>query len=177
MITITVIGGGDKYLRRIFRDFSSPMVDAMAVAESSEAASGYSDHRRHLKPFTSESARAAALKSVEVRKAKALARKTDAQLKDGATVEALGTLRDSFDREDLGPTAAAFAQWLMAAALKGDIKVAGKDLAPLLKTLVDIARLEAGEATSHTAVAHVSATADQVLGQIQQMTGNTTSSG
>lgn len=89
----------------------------------------------------------------------------------------LAEVRDTFDRATLGDSAAAFAQWLMAAALKGDIKVAGKDLAPLLKTLVDIARLEAGEATSHTAVAHVSATADEVLGQIQQMARDTSSSG
>ena len=172
MVTVTVIGNGDKYLEEIFRDFSSPMVDAMSVTESSEV-----EIRGGPVKFTADNAREMARRSAEVRRAKADARKMSKAIERSGPAVALDSLIVSQDRERLGPAASAFAQWLMAEALAGRIVVHGKDLAPLLKTLVDIARLEAGEATSHTAVAHVSATADQVLGQIQQMARDTSSSG
>ena len=71
---------------------------------------------------------------------------------------ALATVTDSARREDLGPNAAGVASWLMGRIVQGAIPIRnGDEAASLLRALVDVARLEAGESTSNTLVAHVGA--------------------
>ena len=57
--------------------------------------------------------------------------------------------RDTFGRADLGSDAAAVASWVLAEIVAGRVKVrhAG-DAAELLRCLVDVARLEAGQHTA-----------------------------
>jgi hypothetical protein len=73
----------------------------------------------------------------------------------------IATLVTTYTREDLGPAAAAAAVELIGRVSRGEIPVrhAG-DAAELVKVLVDVARLEAGESTSNAVVAHV--TSDQL---------------
>jgi hypothetical protein len=66
---------------------------------------------------------------------------------------------EAHERSKLGPTAAALAAELMGRLLAREIKLRGADVAPVLRALVDIARLEAGEPTSAALVAHVDAAA------------------
>jgi hypothetical protein len=73
-------------------------------------------------------------------------------------VGALDTLRDTVDRDHLGPNAAAVASWLMGKVVAGSVPIRnGEEAATLLRALVDVARLEAGESTSNAIVAHVGA--------------------
>lgn len=107
-----------------------------------------------LTPFTKETASAAGRKSAAVRAAR---RDADVQrARDAArTLDALG---DTFQRDRLGPDAAAVAALILSRIASGDIVVKrGDEAAALLRALVDVARLEAGEATSHT----LRATVDQ----------------
>jgi hypothetical protein len=65
---------------------------------------------------------------------------------------------DAYPREQLGPAAAATASDIIARVGRGEIKIRhAADAAELLKVLTDIARLEAGEPTSASLVAHVDA--------------------
>jgi hypothetical protein len=69
---------------------------------------------------------------------------------------ALATVRESFERDELGADAAAAAGWLLGRIVTGGIPIRnGAEAAELLRALVDVARLEAGESTSNTVVAHV----------------------
>lgn len=117
-----------------------------------------------LRKFDSETAKAAAKRSAEVRRAKRdLARGEVTTL-----AQKLDTLRDTYQRDDLGPNAAALAQHTMSRVMAGEIPIrhAG-EAAELLRVLVDVARLEAGEATAHTA--HVSMTAEQVTARVTEL--------
>jgi hypothetical protein len=71
--------------------------------------------------------------------------------------ELLSALVEAMPREQLGPTAAAVAQDVIARVAVGEIKIrhAG-DAADLLRVLVDVARIESGSPTSVSMVAHVS---------------------
>lgn len=107
----------------------------------------------NLTPFDSERAKIAAAKSVEARRAKrARDRATTSDLADS-----LATLRDTFERDNLGENAAAVGNWVLGRVALGKVPIrhAG-DAADLLRVLVDVARLEAGEATSVALVGHVS---------------------
>lgn len=113
--------------------------------------------RDQLIPFTPETARIAAARSVEARRVKREA----AKLADAATASevagVLASFRQSFERGDLGENAAAAASWLIGRVVTGRIPVRhASDAAALLTVLVDVARLEAGEPTSLAVVGHVS---------------------
>jgi hypothetical protein len=57
----------------------------------------------------------------------------------------------------------------MGRLLVGEIKLRGADVAPVLRALVDIARLESGEPTSAALVAHVdAATVASRVGELQR---------
>lgn len=68
----------------------------------------------------------------------------------------LETLRATFNRATLGDDAAVIGQLILARIASGEIKVRGEDAAALLRAVHEIARLEAGQATSHALVGHVS---------------------
>lgn len=123
---------------------------------------------RHLTPFTPDEegrrrASEAGKKGALVKRERALARKVEQQ----AITAALSELRDTYHREDLGPTAAALAQELMRRTVTGQIPVRnGDELAKLLGQLVEIARLESGQATAHTA--HVAASAQDLVDALRR---------
>lgn len=73
---------------------------------------------------------------------------------DAAAV--LDGLRGSLKREQLGGDAALVAGLLLARIASGSIRLRGADVAAVLRVCVDIARLEEGQATSQTLVAHLS---------------------
>lgn len=73
-----------------------------------------------------------------------------------ATAQILEEISGTFDRERLGTHAASVAGWLMAQIAAGQIPVRnGDEAATLLRALVDVARLESGDPTSNTVVAHL----------------------
>jgi len=100
----------------------------------------------NLTPFDSRRAIEAGKKSGQVRRNKKVARKV---LNDGAALS-LARLSATFKREDLGGTSAAMAQALMVGLADGVIEIDPKVVPDLIRVLVDVARLEAGQATSHT---------------------------
>lgn len=104
--------------------------------------------KKNLTPFNSETGRAAALKSVEVRRARAEEQRVDREIAK--------RLRATFDRTTLGDDALVCAHSIIQRVQAGEIPVrhAG-DAASWVKALVDIGRLEKGEATSLQA--HVTA--------------------
>jgi hypothetical protein len=112
--------------------------------------------KRGLKPFAKGDPRAVAAGK---KGAEALRARREASSSSGRqVVKVLDTLRDTARREDLGPNAAGVASWLLGRIVQGAIPVRnGGEAADLLRALVDVARLEAGESTSNTLVAHVGA--------------------
>jgi hypothetical protein len=116
--------------------------------------SGHTGRRTdQLTPFTTETARTAAQRSAEVRRTrKRLGRATSLDVR-----ALLDDAVEAHERSKLGPTAAALAAELMGRLLAREIKLRGADVAPVLRALVDIARLESGEPTSAALVAHVDA--------------------
>ncbi|HKE51286.1 MAG TPA: hypothetical protein VKE25_07230, partial [Actinomycetes bacterium] len=101
-------------------------------------------------------ARAASLKGAETRRAKAAARKGTVR----AMAEELTAISATFDRDRLGTHAAACASWLMGRVVSGQIPVRnGDEAATLLRALVDVARIEAGQPTGTTVVAHLGSSA------------------
>ena len=64
----------------------------------------------------------------------------------------------AYPRDQLGPAAAALALDLIGRVARGEVKVRhAQDASELIRTLVDVARLEAGEPTSAALVATVNA--------------------
>lgn len=118
----------------------------------------------HLKPFDSESARIAAQRSAEARRArKELARNEHANISTQ-----LRRVREAYKREELGPNAAAMAQHLMSQVITGQIPVRnGAEAAELIRCGVDIARLEAGQNTSQTA--HIAMSAAEVQARLADL--------
>ena len=88
---------------------------------------------------------AAARKGGQARARNAAARRA-AALEPAAALEQVA---DRFNRDQLGPMAAAVAMWTMGEVVAGRQKV--RDPAAWVRVLVDVARLEAGEVTSATA--------------------------
>jgi len=75
---------------------------------------------------------------------------------------------EAHPRERLGPAAAAAASSVIASVLTGDVRIRhGEDAAALIRVLVDVARLESGDATSHTLNAHLSP--DDTLARIREL--------
>lgn len=113
---------------------------------------------RNLRPFVKGDARAAEMgkRGADARRAKRDAGRADVE----AVALNLSRVRASFDRGDLGPTAAAVAAELLGRIASGEVPVRnGGEAAELLRVLVDVARIEAGEATSTSVVAHLGAAA------------------
>jgi len=110
----------------------------------------------NLTPFRKGDGRA-----VEAGRKGAAARRANLAARASTAAEvrrALATLREELGRGDLGGNAAAGASWLVGQIVAGRIPVRnGEEAAVLLRALVDVARLESGESTSNTLVAHVGA--------------------
>jgi hypothetical protein len=109
----------------------------------------------HLTPFRKgdERAREAGRKGAAV----SAARRAAARASSSAVLDSVRTLSASVRREDLGPAAVAAALEMIGRVSSGDQRV--PDPAAWVRVLVDVARLEAGEATSASVVAHVGADA------------------
>jgi len=113
--------------------------------------------------FTTETARAAGLKSAEARRARRALETRDAT----ALAQQLDNVRQAFTRHDLGPNAAAVAGQIMSRCLTGDIPVRnGDEAAALLRVLVDVARLEAGAPTALSATLTTAEVVDHI-GELQ----------
>ena len=114
----------------------------------------------NLTPFTGEEGRArasaAGKKSAAVRKANKEAHAV-AKVKTSVELnEKLAEIALTFQRGTLAAAAASTAQYLMALIVSGAVEMQGRDLAPLISSLVDVARLEEGQSTSNAVVAHLS---------------------
>jgi hypothetical protein len=106
----------------------------------------------NLRPFTPETAVAAAAKSAEIRRAKRDARRKEAQ----SVARHLATLTAVHDRAQLGPIAAAAAMDCIGRVASGEVPIRNaSEAAEWVRVLVDVARLESGEATSASIVAHI----------------------
>jgi hypothetical protein len=119
---------------------------------------------RHLTPFRKGDARAseAGKKGAAARTAAAAAKRADALV----ILDRVRTLGAAADRADLGPAAVGAALEMIGRVSSGDQRV--PDPAAWLRVLVDVARLEAGEATSATLVAHVGSDAAARVMALQQ---------
>jgi hypothetical protein len=130
---------------------------------------------RTLTPFdaTEEGRRRAS--ELGKRGAEARRRKREAQqlvtVEDAsAGANLIDTLTSRYNRDNLAPSAAAAAQHLIAKLGNGDIPIKdGTDFANALRALVDVARLEEGQATSHTL--HASMDAGAIVARIEQLRG------
>lgn len=107
----------------------------------------------HGSRFDSERAREAGRKSGEARRRKAEQQKS---LKKAVRA----TLAQPFDRTEVGLSAFVAANKIVERVLSGEIPIRhGQDAAAMYTALISTARLEAGEATSHTA--HLSLSSGQ----------------
>ena len=98
----------------------------------------------NLVAFDTERAKMAAAKSAEVRRAKKAEKANE--------VAEASSQRARFQRGDLGTDALMTAHSLIKRVLAGDIPIRnGADAAAIVKALVEIGRLEQGEATALTA--------------------------
>jgi hypothetical protein len=104
-----------------------------------------------LTPFRKGDGRAAEAgrRGAATRRARALAERAASD----AVASELRTLAGSYRREDLGPAAVAAALDMIGRVVRGEQSV--RDPADWVRVLVDVARLEAGEPTSASVVAHV----------------------
>jgi hypothetical protein len=110
----------------------------------------------NLVPFTPETAAEAGRRSGEAKRARKVAASADVR----TAAAALDQVRAAFSRDQLGPDAAAAASYIVGRIVAGSIPLRnGSEAAELLRALVDVARLEAGQATSASAVLHVGADA------------------
>lgn len=125
-----------------------------------------------LIPFTSETAREAGRRGGMARAEKARA-KAAADAQDAETLaNHLATFHERFKRDDIGTHTAAVAAMILAKLAAGQVPIRhAADAAELLKVLVDITRLEEGQATSH--VMHGSV---QIVERIEQMRAELTAS-
>lgn len=110
----------------------------------------------NLTPFTKGDPRAVAAGKAS---AATRAANRDSRVKAARQAAAqLVTFNESYQRGNLGANAANVAQFILGRIGTGDIPVRnGDEAAALLRALVDIARLEEGQATSHTLTATLSA--------------------
>jgi hypothetical protein len=135
-------------------DHAASSLDDARIFDQGHSELGHTGRRTdQLTPFDTQTARAAAQRSAEVRRARK-------RLGPTTTLDVRRLLDDAVqahERSKLGPTAAALAAEIMGRLLVGEIKLRGADVAPVLRALVDIARLESGEPTSAALVAHVDA--------------------
>lgn len=118
-----------------------------------------------LVKFTPETAAEAGRRGGIARAEKARAQRA-AAAQDAETLAAhLATFSERFSRDDIGTHTAAVAAMILAKLAAGQVPIRhAADAAELLKVLVDITRLEEGQATSH--VMHGSV---QIVERIEQM--------
>src|SRR5262245_44536019 len=116
-----------------------------------------------LIPFDSERGRQMAARSADVRRARALERSSDAS----QVASALDGLADRYERDRLGEYAGLVACHLLGEIAAGRLKVRSSDAPALLRVVVDIARLEAGQATSHTLTARLDG--DSALARVLEL--------
>ncbi len=83
--------------------------------------------------------------------------------------ENLTKLQSEFSREDVAPTAIGLMVALMLRVELGELKVEGKDVGEMIKTLFDVIRLESGEATSQTIVGHLNT--DSAMTRLRELRG------
>ena len=110
-----------------------------------------------LQPFTKgdERARAAGRKSAQVRAAKRAAQQAAQAANEQELQHTITTHLNTFQREQLGPAALAAASVIIGRILRNEIEISEKSAADLIRTLTDIGRMEAGQATSLSGVVHV----------------------
>jgi hypothetical protein len=109
--------------------------------------------RPGLRPFDSERARSAGRRSADARRARAMVGRAAPDVVARELRQVAGT----YERAELGPMAMAAAADLIGRVVRGDVPVRnGGEAAELLRALVDVARIEAGDATRTVAVAHLS---------------------
>ena len=129
--------------------------------------------RANLAPFTGTDgharAVAAGIKSGEVRRAKKQANELQQTTDSRELHKNLTELVTTFERGNLPLAAAAAAQYLIARVLTGGITIEGRDVASLISALVDVARLEGGQSTSHTVIAHMSSV--ETMERLQELRG------
>src|SRR5262245_26339288 len=109
--------------------------------------------RSGLTPFDSERGREAGRRSADSRRAAKAAGRASVQ----AVAGELRALAATWERGDLGPLAFAAAADLIGRVARGDVPVRnGSEAADLLRALVDVGRIESGDAQRTVAVAHLS---------------------
>ena len=120
----------------------------------------------NLRPITSrEQAVELGKKSAAARRARREAERAGNPSRAKEAGEQLQSLMQSFNRQDLGPAASAVAQQTLHRIATGEIPIRnGSEAAEILRVTVDIARLEAGQATSQTA--HIALSAEQVQARL-----------
>jgi hypothetical protein len=122
----------------------------------------------NLKPFNPETASLAGKRSAEARRAKALAQRAADANNAREAAEHLATFTQAFPRDSMGPNAAAIGNYILSRIALGLIPIRhAADAAELLKVVVDIARLEEGQATSHTL--HASIDSAAIVARIEQL--------
>lgn len=126
---------------------------------------------RNLTPFAKGDGRAseAGRKGAETRRAKAQARHVD----NVTMVNTLRTLATAIERDELGTLTLGVAVYVLGRVATGQVPIRhASDAAELVRVLVDIARLEAGQPTSTSLVAHLtSADARARLAELRQLAG------
>lgn len=119
---------------------------------------------------TTERARELGKKSAAARIARREAERAGNISRSREAGQHLQALMQSFQRADLGPAASAVAQQTLHRIATGEIPIRnGSEAAEILRVTVDIARLEAGQATSQTA--HIALSAEQVQARLAALAG------
>lgn len=134
--------------------------------EPAELRAGRNNNLRPIRD--SEHARQLGLKSAAARIARREAETAGNITRARQAGEHLQLLMTSFTRDDLGPAASAVAQQTLHRIATGEIPIRnGSEAAEILRVTVEIARLEAGQATAQTA--HIQLTASQVQERLAQL--------
>ena len=128
----------------------------------------------NLKPFGQDTegkrlASEAGRKSGEARRKKREQRQLSNITEPDQISHKLDEVLTSFKREELGPTAASAAQYLIGRVITGGIEIPGNAVGGLIETLVGIARLEGGLSTSNSV--HVSMSSGDVLARLESLRG------
>ena len=126
----------------------------------------------NLKPFGQDAegkrlASEAGRKSGEARRKKREQRELSNIVEPDQISHKLDEVLTSFKREELGPSAASAAQYLIGRVISGGIEIPGNAVGGLIETLVGIARLESGLSTSNSV--HVSMSSSDALARLENL--------